>query len=99
MIYLLLAASYRSSPVREEFGEYIESDELNVSDQLKDELRLWSDNYQPVIYLDMNSRKNISNEITELDLKGIFLAGRLASEMGGDVKVKYYSEGLLKFIP
>lgn len=94
MRYLTLSVGYNSF-LRDDFdGEF---DCLNLSDELVGELEVWYEEYLPVIQLDQSARMAMHEEIRRLDDRGIEL-GREIQKQLNDVKVRYYSEGWLKFI-
>ena len=68
--------------------------------ELGDRLREWNDRYRPVIPLDLDDRTSgpIAELVTTLDLEGLRLTEAVAAELG-DVKVRYYSEGRLRYVP
>ncbi len=98
IIYYILGADYYATPVREEFGEPVEIEDLPISDALKNELASWSEDYQRIIMLDMQDRYSESKKIDSLDNRGVLLSRQLARELGNNTKVKYYSEGKLCYL-
>ncbi|SHN07886.1 hypothetical protein [Chitinophaga sp. CF418] len=96
MKYLILTADYTSF-LRDEFDEDFEYLNLNLSPDLIERLEEWHDDYLPIIQLNSDDRLKISNEIIKLDERGIGLAKEIKLQVE-EVKVKYFSEGLLKYI-
>lgn len=96
MKYLILTADYASF-LRDEFDEDFDYLDLNLSPDLIERLEEWHDDYLPIIQLDSGERLRISNEIIKLDERGIGLAKEIKLQLG-EAKVKYFSEGLLKYI-
>lgn len=98
MRYLTLAAEYTGSCIKDDFSGQLEYSTLRLNDELSEELESWNEEYKKIIPLDIESRKLISNTIDALDEVGISLARKLAKSIQGEVKIKYYSEGRLKYI-
>lgn len=98
MRYLTVAAEYTGSCVKDDFQGQVECHELLSDKELCQELEKWNADYKVIIPLDMDERDQRRNEIDMLDKKGILLAKKLASAIQGGAKVRYYSEGLLKYL-
>jgi hypothetical protein len=97
MQYLVISADINYTGIKEEFGKDLEREQLKVSDKLWEELSLWVLEYMPIIPLDLHERKIQSALIADLDRRGMELRQKFVKELG-DVKIKYYSEGLLKYL-
>jgi len=95
MIYLTLSIDINSF-LKNDFDSNYNLDELNMPSSLLKELNSWYDDYYPIILIDNNERKNIQTLIEELDKRGILLSQKLM-KVNRDIKVRYYSEGLLKY--
>ena len=95
MMYLTLSTDVNSF-LKNDFDSNFNLDELNMSSSLLNELNSWYNDYYPIILIDINERKNIQTVIEELDKRGILLAQKLM-KVNNDIKVRYYSEGLLKY--
>lgn len=67
-----------------------------LSPLLREEIMRWNAEYQMIIPLDSHARVSMSGVIEDLDTRGLDLAARVEAELA-PAKVKYYSEGLLKY--
>lgn len=101
MKYLNLAADYQDLALGDEESGPITIDDLGLSAELVDDLVEWNERYQSVIPKSMDERyvDEVASLIDELDRAGLALAERVASEVAGGAKVRYYSEGLLRPLP
>lgn len=98
MRYLTLAAEYTGSCIKEDMKGQIDYKELQLDEMFCKELDEWNSKYKSIIPLEAKERKQKSNEIELLDKKGIYFSKKLTSLIEGGAKVKYYSEGLLKYV-
>jgi hypothetical protein len=64
---------------------------------LIEKLREWHEDYLPITQLDNDERLRMNTRIVGLDERGIELAKEIKFHLG-DVKVKYFSEGLCRYI-
>lgn len=96
MKYLILTADYDSF-LYDEFDIEFDYLDLNLPDELVRKLEKWHEDYLPMVQLNPEERLQINSEILKLDERGIELAKEIKFQLG-EVKVKYYSEGLLKTI-
>ena len=99
MRYLTIAAEYSQSCLRDDFAGPVEPESLNLPDDLCRELRQWNHEYRAVIPLEMSERakSGVSSLIDRLDREGTRLAERVRKAIG-DAKVRYYSEGHLRYL-
>jgi hypothetical protein len=96
--YLTLAADYGEPSLRDPVTP-VDLDEVGLSEGLLSEIHKWNDDYQWVVPLSATERAQRSQEIAELDSRGLTLCDRIAVEImrGTEVpKVEYYSEGQLR---
>jgi hypothetical protein len=96
MKYLILTANCNSF-LRDEFDGELDYLNLNLPNDLTEKLEEWHEDYLPIIHLNDDERLRMNNEILKLDERGIELAKELGVQLG-EAKVKYFSEGLLKYI-
>lgn len=95
MRYLILAADYLQPTLRDDDPD----SDLDLLQELSAELKLdiaeWNEGYQVIIPMDPDARSAAADLISTLDLRGLALAARIEKELRS-VKVRYFSEGLLK---
>ncbi len=96
MRYLILSADYNSI-IRDEYNSEFELDDLNLSIELFLKLKDWYRKYYPLISMSDEERSKIQKLILELDEEGLNIA-HLIMEQINDCKVKYFSEGQLKYL-
>lgn len=99
MRYLVLTADYQVSGIKDEFEGFLSREELDLPEDLWSEIEKWVADYQYIIPLDAKERESLKEEIKSLDAKGLELRKKIIEFYKGNVKVKYYSEGLLKYVP
>ena len=99
MRYLTLAANYTESPLRDDFIGSLVPEEAGLSWELGDRLRDWNDRYRAVIPLgpDERSSGEVAQLISELDAEGLSLGAEVVDALE-DAKVRYYSEGHLRYL-
>lgn len=99
MRYLTIAADYTQSSLRDDFEGPIEPETLHLSKTLCEELREWNDQYRKIIPLSEEARRRATNAelIRRLDEQGQSLAKRVADALKPEAKVRYYSEGHLRY--
>lgn len=95
MRYLTLSADHREPSVRDDLTGELDFDLL--SEGLASDLRVWNDEYQPVIPLDPRELADEVALIARLDRAGVELARRIAREFA-PAKVTYFSEGSLGYV-
>jgi hypothetical protein len=100
MRYLTVAADYTQSCLRDDFEGPMEPETLGLPQILCDELRKWNDQYRKVIPLSEEDRERatVVQLIRRLDEQGQWLAEWVAETLEPEVKVRYYSEGCLKYL-
>lgn len=101
MMHLTLSADYLGFSLRDGAAEVVTPQDLGLSAELVAELDHWNSRYQSIIPMEMAERQEgrPSSLIRELDQAGQELADRIANIVPGKFKVRYYSEGLLKYMP
>jgi hypothetical protein len=99
MRYLTLAADYGELSLQDEQLGTISVRSLDVPARLVEDLVAWNDRYQEIVPLGIaeRARDPAAAVISELDRLGVHLAQRLAVALT-DAKVRYYSEGLLRYV-
>lgn len=98
-MYLILAPDYTGSCIRDEFNGPIELSSLKLPIDLENEINKWHLRYRKIIPLSDNERLLRIHEIEALDKIGIELAKKIANSISDKIKIRYFSEGKLKFIP
>jgi hypothetical protein len=100
MKYLTLAADYTQSPLRDDFVGPVVPEEIGVPWELGDRIRDWNTRYRTIIPLDEAQRSHGSTAelIEALDDEGLSLVNEIADALS-DVKVRYFSEGHLRYAP
>jgi len=96
MRYLTVNADYQGTGINDDFEGPIAPSSIDLPQQLIDRIADWVRDYQPIIQLGTDERRNRVKEIEELDKTGIALARDLKAHFGASAKVQYYSEGKLK---
>lgn len=100
MRYLTLAADYTQGSLRDDFVGPVEPEELGLPMTLCEELRTWNEEYRSIIPLSEETRQRIENTalIKRLDDEGRALAQRVTDALEPEAKVRYYSEGHLRYL-
>jgi len=93
MRYLTVNADYRGTGINDDFEGPVAPSSLDLPQQLINRIADWVRDYQPIIQLATDERRNHVKEIEELDKTGIALARELKAHFGHSAKVQYYSEG------
>lgn len=98
---LVLGADYRHVLLRDGQAGQVEPGELGLPAQLIDDINDWNEKYQVIIPRDMSERSSnsVASLMQSLDRLGLKLAERVAEAVSGGAKVRYYSEGLLTYLP
>lgn len=96
MRWLILTADYNSF-LRDEFDGEFDYMDLNLPIGLVERIKKWHEGYSVIIPMDEDERLRMNNRIIELDRHGIELAKEIKRQLV-EVKVRYYSEGLLRYI-
>jgi len=98
MRYLVITPDYTQSCIRDEFEGVISLDDLSLPKEFIDEISIWHDSYRKIIPLGSADRKTCMREIEKLDMQGIKIAKQLSNLVPGGAKVKYFSEGKLRYL-
>lgn len=98
MRYLVLAADYVEPKLRDDPSNGGPDPWEGLSSELRDDIAQWNESYQVVVPMDLRQRTEAAAFIQDLDTRGLELALRVAVELS-PAKVRYYSEGLLRYLP
>lgn len=100
MRYLTLAADYTQSALRDDYLGTLVPEELGLSEDLGNRIRDWNARYRAIIPLSVEQRVEVSVAalIEALDHEGLALANEI-TQSHPDIKVRYFSEGYLRYIP
>ena len=99
MRYLTIIPDYTKFCIQDDFNEQIKIEELHLPENYIKEVTSWHARYRSIIPLDDNERQKQKLEIERLDKQGLELSKKLQQLVPGGAKVKYFSEGLLKYLP
>lgn len=96
MKYITLTASYTQSCVQDDFNGPIELNDLKLPVKILEQLDEWNNRYKSIIPLSREERSLRMATINALDKEGLELSEKLRILL--DAKVRYYSEGLLRYL-
>lgn len=97
MKYLTMASDYTNSCIRDDFANEIDLKILNLPKDLLNSIISWNEEYKEIMLLDEIDRVKKTSRIEQLDKEGIRLTLGLTKFLK-DVKIRYYSEGKLKYL-
>lgn len=99
MRYLTLIADYTQSPLRDDFVGTVIPEEVGLPWELGERIRDWNRRYRAVIPVEVGERAcgPVSELIDKLDEEGLRLSAEIAAALD-EVKVRYYSEGRLRYV-
>ncbi|MFB6455573.1 hypothetical protein ACE38W_09915 [Chitinophaga sp. Hz27] len=97
MQYLTLSANYMSF-LKDDFEPDFNIADLQLPGPLLEHLENWWNTYREIIPLSHPEREDKLTLINNLVDEGIHLAKELQTYLD-DVKIKYFSEGLLTYLP
>ncbi len=97
MRYLVLSADYFGY-LRDEFSGKFALDEVPLPQELVRRVEEWLNEYRPIISMNDKLRGLAGVKIDALDATGKSLAIAIAANIRGGAKVKYFSEGLLRYL-
>ena len=98
MKYLVLSADWNTFCLKDEFSDVFSVTDIGLSKKLMRELNQWNNDYQEIIPMGPSERRQSWDKILCLDQKGILLKSAIESGASTNCKVKYYSEGQLKYV-
>lgn len=98
MRYLIIAPDYVETCIKDEFNGYIDYEELGIPQDFIEEINSWHLSYRQIIPLSMEERTKKTEDIERLDTQGLSIARKLMKKINEPIKVKYFSEGKLKYI-
>ena len=99
MRYLTIIPDYTGSCIKDDYIGQIDIDDLELPQDYVDEISSWNESYRIIIPLSDEQRAVRRREIENLDKKGLELSRKLTGLVLGGAKVKYFSEGLMKYLP
>lgn len=99
MKYLTIIPDYTGSCIKDDFTGRIDIKDLELPQDIIDEISSWHESYRVIIPLSEEQRAVRKREIDDLDKQGLELSKKLADLVPGGAKVKYFSEGLMKYLP
>lgn len=99
MRYLTLAADYTQSALRDDYLGTVVPEEIGIADSLAEKIRDWNKRYRSIIPLDQSARSEtpVAERIGLLDEEGLRLVAEIEEQLG-EVKVRYFSEGHLRYV-
>lgn len=100
MRYVVLAADYTRSALRDEHVGQVTPEEIGLSWELAVRIRDWNERYRKVIPLGREQRQEPANAelIEDLDREGLALVAEVQEQLS-DAKLRYFSEGHLGYMP
>lgn len=98
MHYLTISADYISTGIKDDFSGEILKGDLEISDDLWHRLIAWGEDYSSIILMEEKERKKAKETIKKLDERGLNLVKEFQKELGVEFKVRYYSEGIFKYL-
>jgi len=100
MRYLILDAHYGSTGIKSLIEGYLNKKELRLSYHLWAEIIDWRDDYASTLLMPSKKIEKASSlkKIYELDKRGVALIQQLLDELECNVKIRYYSEGMLGYL-
>lgn len=98
MRYLTIAPDYSRSCIKDDFNGFVDLSEMKLPQDFIEEIFSWHLLYKQIIPLSIEDREKMFDEIDRLDQQGLRIADRLRELAEGGAKVKYYSEGRLKYL-
>lgn len=100
MRYLTLSANYTESALRDDHLGSVAPEEIDLPEELADRICDWKVRYRRIIPLSVEERaeEETAALIDALDEEGLGLV-KAISEARPDFKVRYFSEGHLRWVP
>ena len=87
--YLTLDGEIYGTGLKDQFEGFIELEDVPISNDLRIEIRDWTDAYHKTF----GNRMEMDNsKINELDIRGLNLMKKISEELGSDYKLRYYSD-------
>jgi hypothetical protein len=99
MAYLTIVPDYTGFCIKDDFAGQLAIEELRLPQAYIDAISSWNESYKAIIPLSEEQRQVRKKEIEELDRLGIEFSKILKDLVPGGAKVKYFSEGFLKYLP
>jgi hypothetical protein len=98
MKYLTVAPDYTGSCIIEDFDGRIDVQNLGLPIDFIKVVETWHSSYREIIPLNEEQRLEKMDFIETLDREGVQIAKKLEALIHGGAKVKYFSEGKLKYL-
>ena len=96
MKYLTLAADYTVLDLKDQYtGKDIMS---FLPAGLSFKIQQWNKKYKKIIPLSTEERRQYENEINDLDMEGIAICEDIKKNLSEKIKIRYFSEGKLKYL-
>ena len=99
MRYLTIIPDYAGSCIRDDYNGQVNIEDLELPQDFLEEISFWHKSYRMIIPLSEEERAARKEEIKDLDKQGIELSRKLTDLLPEGAKVKYFSEGLMKYLP
>ena len=99
MKYLTIIPDYTSSCIKDDFVGQIDIKKLGLPQDYLEALSAWHESYRAIIPWNDEQRKRKKGEIRSLDEQGLVFSRQLSYLVPGGAKVRYFSEGLMQYIP
>lgn len=97
MIYITVKADYDGHPIKDTYSGEIALCCAGLSKEFQLKIKIWNIDYEKIILMSPAERLENRELIELLDLEGVDICRGILKELGGEVKIQYYSEGRLKF--
>lgn len=99
MRYLTIIPNYTGSCIKDDYTGQIDIKDLELPQDYVSKISSWHKSYRAIILLSDEQRATRKGEIEDLDKQGLEFSRRLTYLVSGGAKVKYFSEGLMKYLP
>ena len=98
MRYLSFMADYKGSCLKDDYDNEIDLGYFGLSKEMLNKIHIWNKKYSQLIPLSEDERSSFNKEIDILDAEGINICNELKEIIFEEVKIRYFSEGKLKYL-
>ena len=97
-MYLIISADYMSSGIKDIYKGELLPKEIGLPIHIENKIKKWLLDYSDIIVMNMEERKLVAEKIERLDGAGIEILKEVKSALKKNAKIRYYSEGFLRYI-
>ena len=97
-MYLSFMTSYNGTCLVDDYNNESTINDFNLPNKIIEKINDWNEKYSKIIPMSEDDRQIHNSEIEELDSEGIKICIDIKNAFSEEIKIRYFSEGKLKYL-